>query len=105
MDSECFVLELVPLEADNAFSRLKVWVDKSVFLPRQIEYYDETGQLQRVLSTYNLSARAGRWQAERMVMEDLVRGTKTILQIKEVRLDEGLDASLFTTRSLERVYN
>lgn len=102
VDSECFVLELVPLEADNAFSRLKVWVDKSVFLPRQIEYYDETGRLQRVLSTYNLSARAGRWQAERMVMEDLVRGTKTILQIKEVRLDEDLDASLFTTRSLER---
>ncbi len=101
-DSECFILELTPLQEDNAFSRLTMWVDKNIFLPRQIEYYNEGGELQRRLSTYNLSAEAGRWQAERMVMEDLLKGSKTILVIKEVSFDQDLDAALFTTRSLER---
>lgn len=102
LDVSCFVLKLTPLDEENAFSYVKMWVEKDIFLPRQIEYYNVDDEVLRELTTWNLREEAGRWRAERMVMEDLTKGSKTILEVQEVDFEQSLDASIFTTRNLER---
>ncbi len=97
-----YVLKLQPLEAEGDYSFLKMWVDKEVWLPRQIEYYDLAGKLLKVLSSPELMAVGERYVARRMVVENRQSGSKTSLDVIEVSFDTVIDDSLFTTRSLER---
>lgn len=97
-----YLLKLNPLSEDGDYSYLKMWVDKSVWLPRQIEYYDLDEKLLKVLHTMDLMEVDERFVAGQMVMEDQQKGTKTILNVLEVSFDAVIEDSMFTTRSLER---
>ena len=41
--ADCFVVENMPAYADSAYSKQIEWVDKQIYQPRRLDYYDREG--------------------------------------------------------------
>lgn len=101
-DTDVYVLELEPVSEDSDYRQLTMYVDRELFLPRQIEYLDTDGELIKVLKTYDIAEMDGRPTASRTEMQNVQTGTKTVLTVTEVEFDVSIDDAVFTTRNLER---
>ncbi len=100
--SDTFVLALSPLDSESDYSKLVMWVDQKRFLPRRIEYVAKDGKLLKVLHNEGIQEVDGRWVASAMEMENVQKGTKTILKVSGVEFDVDIADSVFTVRNLER---
>lgn len=97
-----YVLELIAQAQETSYGKLGMWVSQRTFLPRRIEYYDNDGELLKVLSTYEVRETQGRWVAGKMEMENVQTGTKTTLEVTDVQFQVDINDDIFTTRNLER---
>lgn len=98
-----YQLELIPREgAGVAYSMLELIVDGSKWLPLEIKYYNQSGEVEKVLTTSGHEKIEGRWTATRMEMENVMEGSRTVLKVKEVSFNEEINDNIFTTRYLER---
>jgi len=95
-------LELVPASAEISYKKIEIWVDCSNWLPLKIDYYNSSGELEKVLTTSGHKEIDGQWTAGRMEIENKSKGTKTVLVIKELNFAEEIPEQIFTTRYLER---
>ena len=99
----CYVLELVPKKPeDMSYSKLKTWVDKENFYSLKTEYYDIHGDLLKVMYLYEFEKMKGFWISRRMEMQNVQKGSKTIIVVKETELNPEIPDKMFTTRQLER---
>lgn len=101
-DNQAYHLQLEPRGDELAYNKLEMWVDKDIWLPLKIEYYNKSDELEKVLKTEAHKQIDGRWTATRMEVENKLKGSKTVLVIKEVDFAREIDDKIFTTRSLER---
>ncbi|MCR4396356.1 MAG: outer membrane lipoprotein-sorting protein, partial [Candidatus Saccharicenans sp.] len=87
--------------AKKQYSKIVLTVDKSTELPVRAELYDDSGQLFKVETQEN--SRVGKyWVPTKFVMENVRTGTSTILDLKNVRVDQNLGVEIFTERNLKR---
>ncbi len=101
-DAETYVIELAPLASDSDYSMLVMWVDRIRFLPRKIEYMDADGKLLKILRNESIREIDGRWVASALEMQNVQQGTKTILNVSDVKFDVDISDTNFTVRNLER---
>lgn len=100
---ECYVLELIPKKpGDLSYSKLKRWVDKENFYPVKTEYYDRHGDLLKVLYSSEVEKKEGLWVTKKNEMQNVQKGSKTIIVIKEIEVNPEIPDHMFTTRQLER---
>ncbi len=98
-----YVLQLTPLpDADVSYGRLVVYADRSNYVYRKVEYYGRDGKLQKQLLMSDIQQVDGYWVPKKMEMRDVRRNHKTILELLEVKFDQGLSDKLFTQRNLKR---
>ena len=95
----CHKLELKPLKK-SIYSKLVIWVDKSNYAARKIDYYNKKGKHEKTLSLSNLKQIKGIWIAKELVMENHKRGSKTIIKVKKIKINPDIDESIFTTQNL-----
>ncbi|MCX8161279.1 MAG: outer membrane lipoprotein-sorting protein [Candidatus Saccharicenans sp.] len=97
-----WILELVRKPgARKQYSKIILTVDKATELPVRAELYDDSGQLFKVETQEN--SRVGKyWVPTRFVMENVRTGSSTVLELKNVRVDQNLGAEIFTERNLKR---
>jgi outer membrane lipoprotein-sorting protein len=99
----CYVVEAKPKDKDlSGYSKREIWVEKDRLLTLKVLFYDHKGRHQKTLSSRGFEQVEGLWRAKRSMMEDHLRGSKTLWQASERKINPGLSDSLFTTRSLER---
>jgi outer membrane lipoprotein-sorting protein len=99
----CAVIELVPRGMDYEYARLVVWLDRQQATFRQIELYDaKDGALVKTLTLDGFETIDGVPTAHRLEMANVKKGTKTIVEVSEVRYNRGLSSEAFTERTLER---
>lgn len=100
---DCYVLELLPKDPEDiSYSKLKRWVDKENFYSMKTEYYDEHGDLLKIMYSSEFENIEGIWIAKKIEMQNVQKGSKTIIISKEVQLNPEIPDSMFTTRQLER---
>jgi outer membrane lipoprotein-sorting protein len=98
-----YVLKHTPKDAGAVeFAWYKMWIHRDTFLPTKVEYYDKQGNKQRVMTVDSVAAIQGYTTVEKMTMENLDSGTKTVVEYSGVEYDIGLPAKLFTERYLRR---
>lgn len=98
-----YVLKLKPRsDADVGYSKQRMRIDKATFIPVKTEYYAEGGQLIKVLTSEDIKQVDGYWFPMKMTMETLKTGTRTILEMVEIKHDTGLSDRFFTTRNLKK---
>lgn len=100
---ECAVIALVPKGKEIPYGRIVVWLDPAESVFRRIELHDEDGAevVKRVeLADFRPVGRVP--TPHRLEMTTLRKGTRTRIELSEVRYDQGLSEELFTERQLER---
>jgi hypothetical protein len=94
------VLTMVPKTDDIGYREIVVWLGRDDGVPRQIEFYD--ADLVRRLWQSDVWLVDGIPVAHHGEVESPLTATRTVIDVSEVRFDEGLEPGIFTTAGLER---
>ena len=101
---EYFVVERYPVDKKSGYSKQIVWIDKSEYRNKKIEFYDRKGDLQKTLTYNNYKQYLGKfWRAEEMFMENHQTGKSTLLSWEEYKFQTDLSERDFNRHSLKRV--
>ncbi len=93
----------IPIKAkDSSYSKRKIWVDKAIWLPLQVEFYDKRGKLLKTLLNGGIEEIDGVWTATKLIMETPQRKSRTLMQYHDVTYNSGLGDELFNQSSLKR---
>ncbi len=99
-----YVIKLIPNDpTGKEYAYLHVWYRKDNFYPVKTEYYDENGNLIKILERRKLKLIDGYWISMELYVKDLKTNHITHSYIEEVKLDIGLQDSIFTRRTLVQV--
>jgi outer membrane lipoprotein-sorting protein len=98
-----YVLKSTPKKPKSVeFSYYKVWIIKSNFLPRQIQFFDSKQQKYREYMVEGVKKVQGYWTVTKASMSDLKTGSKTTLEYSDIKYDIGVPEKVFTERYLKR---
>lgn len=88
----------------SGYGRRELWISKEHALLVHARLYDRDGVQRRRMTASDIRPVPGteKWRHYRVVMEDLADGGRTVLEIDEYRIDQGLGEDLFTERYLTR---
>jgi len=82
------------------YSKMVMNVVISNYYIDQIELYDKTGKLAKVLTRTGITQTGGYWTAKDTVMDDRKENHKTRMTIETQKFDQGLTDDKFTERNL-----
>jgi len=102
-DKEYWVLEWVPQkDVDTDYSKIVSWVWKENYSPIIEEFYDKTGEKKKI-KIMDVEKREKYWLPVKMVMEDIKANHKTEMYFEDIKVDEKVEDSVFTTNYMQRV--
>jgi outer membrane lipoprotein-sorting protein len=102
-DLECYVVERTPVYEHSGYTKQIVWMDKTDFQARKLEFYDRKDSLlktlmltdyRRYLDTY--------WRAHTLEMTNHQTGKSTTLTFSDYRFQVGLAEKDFRKNRLKR---
>lgn len=98
-----FVVEQIPNDKSSGYTRQKVWLDQSRYIPIKIEFYDRKDSLLKTLvfSEYTLYLEKY-WRPLRAEMYNEQNGKSTELITHSIEFKTGLEDSDFDKNSLKR---
>jgi Outer membrane lipoprotein-sorting protein len=96
-----FVVESVPKRADNnyPYQKTRRWITQDNFLPERTDYYGPSGALIK-RQTIKWKKIGNAWVWEQVVGEDLITGKRTLLDISDIKLNNGLKDEVFSARTM-----
>ena len=100
-DSKCFKFQLIPTETGPHYSKLILWGDKTKFITRRIDYYEE-GELIKRFTSENIQKIDNRWYAKKITMTNIKEGSETVIETVTLKFDIIIDDKIFTTNNLKR---
>jgi outer membrane lipoprotein-sorting protein len=96
-----YVIESMPKKAYKGFAKRISFIDKSTFLPMREEYYDDKGDLGRVLRAEKIDVIDGITTVTVRSMESVKKGSKTTVSFTSIKYNLGLKPDLFAERYLK----
>lgn len=100
---DCAVIELIPQGKDLAYGKLVIWLQPTEATIRRMELHDaKDGALWKTMSLSEFTTIDGIPTPKLLVMSNEKKGTKTRMELSEVRYNRGIPDDLFTERQLER---
>lgn len=82
------------------FSEYRVWINKANFLPEKIEYLNRNGELYRRIEAVEVVDVQGYPSATKTKVSDLIDGSYTLTEMRNIQYDVGLGDAVFSERSL-----
>ncbi len=98
----CYHVEAIPVKKESSYSRREVWVSKESWMARKVHYFNKKGNLVKILTIPKLHKDGDYWTVDKMVMENVNKSHKTILEMEDVTYDSGINEWRFTERGLKR---
>ncbi|QEN05967.1 outer membrane lipoprotein-sorting protein [Thiospirochaeta perfilievii] len=94
---DCYVVKAEAKDLnDSQYSYRVSWIRKDNFVPIKMELYDSNKELLKVMKVLDLQNIDGFWTPMEVVMENVQTEHKTILSIKKVEFDKGVNPKVFT---------
>jgi|GEM_PF-96962 outer membrane lipoprotein-sorting protein len=98
------VLELMPRKGrDVSYGKLVLYADPATYVLRKVDFYDRRGNAVKILTIDRIEKIGRYWTPRRMEMRTLKTGHRTLLELVEVKYDQGLKDRFFTQRNLKRI--
>ncbi|MCR9941433.1 outer membrane lipoprotein-sorting protein [Vibrio owensii] len=89
-------------DAPVVWSKVTLWISKSTYLQRKVEFYDEFDERVNVMTTYDVKELGGRKLATRMEMQPLEKpDNKTVLITHQAQFDFDIDDSFFSQQQMK----
>jgi len=102
-EHDCFVVERYPTYKHSGYTRQIVWVDKTMWQPRQVEYYDRKNSLLKILTFLGYQQYIDQfWRADVLEMKNQQNGKSTDLTWTNYQFKTGLTERDFDRNSLKR---
>ncbi len=98
----CYVVESVSKDEDYMYSKTKTWIRKDNFVGMKKEFYDEDGELLKILTIKKVEKISGFWIITQSEMKNIQKNHKTIIKLTNVKINTGVPASKFTERMMMR---
>ncbi len=100
---DTFVIERYPQYKHSGYTRQVVWLDKEMYQPLKIEFYDRKNALLKTLTYHGYKQYLNRyWRPERMEMVNHQTGKSTTLEWLRYEFRTGLTDRDFDKNSLKR---
>ncbi|PRX27147.1 outer membrane lipoprotein-sorting protein [Orenia metallireducens] len=97
-----YTLKIIPTDEDIDYKYGKLILSKKTWYPTKVEFYDSRDKLQKILTNYNVKQIQGYWTPQKVIMEDVQKGTKTILYLESVVYNDKVNDRIFSPRYLRR---
>ena len=100
---DCFVVANTPAYADSAYSKQIEWVDKQIYSPRRLDYYDRQGRLLKTMTFAGYQQYLGKhWRASEQLMQNHQTGKSTRVVWGSYKFKADIRESEFTPEGLAR---
>ena len=98
-----YILELTPRpKSEIDYSKLVMWANKQTMLPDTVEFYDRSSRLLKIMTQTETKRVDGYWTPHHIEMMDVQDQHKTIMELADVKHDQGIPDKKFTQRYLKR---
>lgn len=102
--ADCFVIENTPAYEYSGYSKQVEWVDKTMYQPRRIDFYDRKNTLLKTLTFSTYRQYLNRyWRAHELNMVNHQNGKSTTLTRSTYQFRKGLKESQFSESALKNV--
>ncbi|MEN3044183.1 MAG: outer membrane lipoprotein-sorting protein [Candidatus Hydrothermales bacterium] len=98
-----YVLILTPKpESDVEYSKLIMFVNKKIFLPDSIKFFDKGNNLLKIMRNKKFVQIKNYWSINEIEMENVKDKHKTVMKTLKQEYDLGLSEEIFTQRNLKK---
>ena len=98
-----YKLKNTPKDKDLVeFAYFDIWIDKKTFIPTKAEYYNDQGELYKLVEALEIKEIQGFPTVVRSRVTQKESGSSTVAEFKDIKYDLGLEDSIFTERFLRR---
>lgn len=98
----CYVVESIPKEEEYMYSRTVTWIIKDKWIGLKKEFYDEDGELLKILTVKKYEKISGYWTILQTEMRNVQKDHTTKMELKNVIIDSGIPDNKFTERMMKR---
>ena len=96
------VIESRPRKGESAYSKIVSWIPLNKYVVYKAKYYDKKGKLLKIASFKNYKRFGKRtWRATRMTIKNVQNKRSTVMLLKGLRVNRGIDDDIFSVASLE----
>lgn len=99
---KCWVVESVPVDKHEIYSRKVTWIRQDCLVAVCAEYYDKLNKLHRLLTISEIKKIQDFWTICKMEMKNVQTGHSTVIEVKNTQYDVKIDKDLFTVAKLEK---
>jgi len=100
---DVFVVERYPEYKHSGYKRTIAWVDKEIYMPVKVEFYDRKNALLKTLTLHDYKQYEGKfWRADRQEMVNHLSKKSTTLLFTNYQFMTGLTDRDFDKNSLKR---
>src|SRR5262245_35125593 len=100
--SACHTIELRPQQEGMTYGRIVLWMDHDKLTARKMDFYDRDGEKVKTLALSKITDEGKVPTAHELDMQSLKKGTRTHVEVSDVRYDTGIPDDHFTQHQLER---
>jgi len=101
-DRDCFVMERYPLDKNSGYTRQVAWVDKAIYQPMKVDYYDRKDALLKTQTFNDYQLYLDKyWRPDSMDMINHQTGKSTLLIMDNFRFGNGFRDRDFTKNALK----
>ncbi len=98
----CYVVESKSKDEDYMYTKTKTWIRKDNFVGVKKEFYDEDGELLKVLTIKKVEKIEGFWIITHSEMKNVQKNHKTTIKLSNIKVNTGVPASKFSERMMMR---
>ena len=99
---KCWVVESVPVDKHEIYSRKVTWIRQDCLVAVCAEYYDKLNKLHRLLTISEINKIQDFWTICKMEMKNVQTGHSTVIEVKNTQYDVKIDKDIFTVAKLEK---
>ncbi len=99
---EYYVVQSIPKDEDYIYSKTVTWIRKDNFIGLKKEFYDEDGELLKILKIKEFKKISGFWVITLSEMENVQKNHRTSMKLDNVKINTGIPASKFSERMMMR---
>lgn len=101
-NTACYKLVAIPKKDDISYSKTVSWIDKEKFIPVEMHFFDEGGTLWKKLIVEGAQKVGRYWSYKQITMHNVLKGSKTVMEMNKTENDIDIDKSMFSERYLSR---
>jgi outer membrane lipoprotein-sorting protein len=101
-EESCYVVESISKNEDYMYSKTITWIIKDKWIGLKKEFYDEDGDLLKILTNEKYEKIKNYWVIIESIMKNLQNKHRTEMKLENLKLDKGISDRKFSERMMKR---